>query len=298
MNVTITGASGLVGRRLIKVVRASNHTVHALGRHGAGMPPDVRLSVWNALEGPPPPQSLADADAVIHLAGEPVAQRWTPAARRRIRDSRVLGTRRLVDALAALPRKPEVLVSSSAVGYYGSRGDEVLTEHAPPGSDFLAEVCQAWEAEADRAAELGIRVVKVRTGIVLAEEGGALAKMLPAFRLFLGGRLGPGRQWMSWIHLDDLAGLMLYALSHPMSGAVNGTSPHPVANAEFTRTLAAVLRRPALFPVPAVALRAVFGEMAQALLSSQRALPEAARNAGFTFRYPDLEHALRNLLRG
>lgn len=298
MNVTITGASGTIGRRLVKAVGAANHSVGVLARHvRTDMPAGVRVWEWDAVKGPPPPESLADADAVIHLAGEPVSQRWTAAAKDRIRDSRVQGTHHLVEGLAALPRRPSVLISASAVGYYGSRGDEVLTEHAPAGTGFLSEVCQAWEAEADRACALGIRVVKIRTGVVLAKKGGALGKMLPLFRAYLGGTAGSGRQWMSWIHQDDLTALMVHALVHPMAGAVNATAPHPATNAEFTRALAAALGRPAMLPVPGVVLRVLLGEMSEVLLASQRVLPEAARRAGFAFRYPELDHALKNLLR-
>lgn len=298
MKVTITGATGLIGRRVSKVAQAANYSVFALGRRGVeGLPPGAQVSVWDAPAGPPPAESLAEAEAVIHLAGEPVAQRWTAEAKRRIRDSRVLGTRNLVDALAALERRPAVLISASAVGYYGSRGDEILTEPTPPGSGFLSQVCQAWEAEADRAAELGIRVVKLRTGVVLAEKGGALERMVPVFRAFLGGRVGSGRQWMPWIHLDDLAALVLHVLTHPVSGAVNAVSPHPATNAAFTRALAAALGRPAVLPAPGFVLRAVFGEMAEVLLASQRVLPEAARRSGFSFHYPELDSALKNILR-
>ena len=291
MNITITGASGLIGRRLVKTLAAANHTVRVLSRHaGAGG------WVWDPEAGPPPAESLTGADAVVHLAGEPVAQRWTAAAKERIRSSRVAGTRQLVDALAALPRRPGVLVSASAVGYYGNRGDDLLTEQAPPGTGFLAEVCQSWEAEAERAAALGMRVVRVRIGVVLAPHGGALAKMLPAFRAGVGGRVGSGRQWMSWIHLEDLAALLAHAVEHPLSGAVNGTAPSPVVNAEFTRELAHTLGRPAIFPVPAFTLKLLFGEMAAVLLDSQRAVPAAARACGFRFRYSDIAAALKNLL--
>lgn len=298
MNVTITGATGLIGRRVAKIALASNHRVYALGRRSvAGLPPGAQTAVWDALAGPPPGEALDGADAVVHLAGEPVAQRWTAEAKQRILDSRVLGTRRLVEALAAREPRPAVLVSASAVGYYGSRGDEILTEPTAPGSGFLAEVCQAWEAEADRAAEWGIRVVKLRIGVVLAEGGGALARMVPVFRAFLGGRVGSGRQWMPWIHLEDLAALVLHLVTHPVSGAVNAVSPNPATNAAFTRALAAALGRPALLPAPGFLLRAVFGEMAEVLLSSQRVLPEAARRSGFIHHYPELDGALKNILR-
>ena len=298
MNITVTGASGFIGRRLTGLLLDAGHRLHVLSRHaGTGAPAGVRVSAWDPVAGPPPAESLADADAVIHLAGEPVAQRWTAGAKERIRASRVLGTRHLVEALAALPRKPAVLISSSAIGYYGDRGDEELTESSAPGTDFLAGVCRDWEAEAQRAAPLGIRVVRVRTGIVLAPHGGALAKMLPAFRAFAGGRIGSGRQWMSWIHLDDLAALMAFALDHPVEGPVNGTAPNPVTNDAFTRTLAGVLGRPTLLPVPSLALKVLFGEMAGVLLGGQRVLPAAAVAAGFVFEYPGLALALTKALR-
>lgn len=292
MNVTVTGATGFIGRRLVERLLAQNHSVHILGRRpGSGAP----FSVWDAGGGERPPQeSLLNADAVVHLAGEPVGQRWTPQAKRRIRASRVEGTRRLVEGLSALPRRPAVLVCASAVGIYGSRGDEVLTESSPPGEGFLAEVCRQWENAADLAQPLGVRVVKLRIGMVLGRAGGALARMLPAFKAGLGGRLGSGKQWMSWIHLDDLIDLIRDSIEHPeVRGVVNATAPNPARNAEFTRVLASVLRRPAVVPVPAFALRLLFGEMAQILLESQRVLPQAP---GFRFQYPELAPALRQLL--
>jgi uncharacterized protein (TIGR01777 family) len=290
-------ASGLIGRRLLRDLLDGGHTVHILSRRAdTDAPAGVHVSAWDSMKSLPPAQSLAQADAVIHLAGEPVAQRWTPEAKQRIHDSRVLGTRHLVAALSAQPRKPEALVSASAIGYYGDRGDEILDETSPPGAGFLADVCRHWEAEADRAAELGIRVAKVRIGIVLARQGGALAKMLPAFRAFAGGRIGSGRQWMSWIHIDDLARLFIQLTNSPLHGAINGTAPNPVTNAEFARALAHVLGRPALLPVPAFALKAALGDMSEVLLGGQRVLPGAAQSAGFNFAYPELSPALESLL--
>jgi hypothetical protein len=236
-------------------------------------------------------------DAVVHLAGEPVAQRWNAAVKQRILDSRVLGTRRLVDLIGQAPRRPKVLVSASAIGFYGTRGDEVLTESSAPGTGFLVDVCRNWETEADRAAEFGVRVAKLRIGFVLGKDGGALGQMLPIFRLGLGGRLGSGQQWMPWIHLDDVADLFVHAAtSDQVSGVWNATAPNPVTNAAFTKEMASVLHRPALFPVPAFALTLAFGELGPHMLDSTRVIPAAAIAAGYQFRYPTLGTALRNLL--
>ena len=273
MNIAITGASGFIGRHLLKSLAQAGHSPRALSRHAP----------------------LVESDVVIHLAGEPVAQRWTSAARQRILESRVAGTRNLVQALARLPRKPEALICASAIGYYGSRGDEILTESSAPGSGFLPEVCVAWEREAQAAEAFGIRVVRVRTGIVLDAHGGALARMLPPFRMGAGGRLGSGRQWMSWIHLEDLVGLFQFAVESQVRGPLNAVAPNPVTNSDFTRELARALRRPALFPVPEFALRLLFGEMAAVLLASQRIAPGAAGAAGFPFRFPQLAPALESL---
>jgi uncharacterized protein (TIGR01777 family) len=297
MNITISGASGFIGRRLLKVLGSAGHSLHVLSRHaGANMPPGVRLSVWDPMKGQPPRESLENAEAVINLAGEPVAQRWTAEVKRRIRESRVLGTRHLVEALSSLPRRPGVLVAASAVGYYGSRGDELLDESSPPGEGFLPEVCVAWEKEAHAAAALGMRVASIRIGVVLDPRGGALARMLLPFRLGAGGRLGSGNQWMAWIHLADLAEQFRYALDNPVSGVWNGVAPVPVTNREFTKELARALHRPALFPVPPLALKMVFGEMSEVLLASQRVAPRAAQAAGFRFRFPQLGPALADLL--
>ena len=279
MNISISGASGFIGRHLMKSLSQAGHSLRALSRHA------------------PPAESLREADAIIHLAGEPVAQRWTAAAKQRILDSRVVGTRNLVEALGRFTRRPETLICASAIGYYGSRGDEILTESSAPGSGFLPEVCVAWEREALAAEAFGIRVVRVRTGVVLDANGGALVRMLPPFRMGLGGRLGSGRQWMSWIHLEDLAALFQFAVESQVRGPLNAVAPNPVTNSDFTRELAHALRRPAVFPVPEFALKMLFGEMADVLLASQRVAPAAAEAAGFRFRFPQLAPALESLLR-
>jgi uncharacterized protein (TIGR01777 family) len=288
----------LIGRRLMKALANDRHSIRVLSRHaGTNLPGGIRLSAWDPAKGEPPADSLRDADAVIHLAGEPVAQRWSADAKLRIRDSRVAGTRNLVEALAKLPQRPQVLVSASAVGYYGSRGDETLTESSAAGSGYLAEVCQAWEKEAQAAEALGMRVVQVRTGIVLDARGGALQRMLPPFRMGVGGKIGDGKQWMPWIHAQDLVDLYRFALEQPLKGPLNGVAPYPVVNADFTKGLAGALKRPAFLPVPALALRLLFGEMAGVLLASQRVLPKAAEAAGFRFQFPQLGPALADALK-
>jgi uncharacterized protein len=275
MNVVITGASGFVGRALSERLRSSGHSVTAV-----------------SLRTQPPPEVFAQCQAVVNLAGEPVAQRWTAGARERISNSRIQATRSLVAALRKYP--PVVLVSASAVGYYGSRGDEILTEDSPPASDFLGQLALTWEQEAHAAEQFGVRVVTPRIGVVLGRGGGALAQMLLPFRLGVGGRLGTGEQWMSWIALDDLISLIEFAITDAaLSGPVNAVAPNPVTNAAFTRELAAALHRPAIFPVPAFALKILFGEMSQILLGGQRVIPQAALRAGFQFRFSDLGDALR-----
>ena len=298
MNITITGASGFVGRRLLKALAQRGHSLHVLSRHGGtNLPPGVRIAVWDAMKGPPPADSLRDADAVIHLAGEPVAQRWTSEIKRRIRESRVTGTRYLVEGIANSSRKPGVLISASATGFYGSRGDAPLDETSAPGSDFLAELCVEWEREAFAARSLGIRVAAIRTGVALDPRGGALQRMLPPFRFGVGGRLGDGKQWVPWIHLDDLVGIYVFGLESAASGPLNATSPNPVTNADFTRALAKALRRPAIFPVPKPALKILFGEMADVLFHSQRVMPKLTQAAGFQFGFPSIDAALQQLLR-
>jgi uncharacterized protein (TIGR01777 family) len=294
MNITLTGASGFIGTALIATLKAEGHQMHVLGRTA---PNDaaVTFSKWDAMGNQPPAQeAIAGADAIIHLAGEPVAQRWNQDIKQRIRDSRVNGTLHLVDAIAkAGERKPKTLIAASAIGFYGDRGDEIVDETSKPGKGFLPEVCVEWENAAGSAAKYGLRVVNLRIGIVLGHGGGALAQMLPFFRKGAGGRIGAGRQWMSWIHLEDLVRLLMLALNDDkLSGPINGTAPNPATNANFTQTLAEVIHRPAVFPVPAFGLRMLYGEMAQVLLEGQRVMPEVALRAGYQFRYPDLGAAL------
>jgi uncharacterized protein len=254
---------------------------------------------WEPVAEPPPATGWDDVEAVIHLAGEPVAAaRWTDEQKRRIRDSRVKGSRNLVAGMRVTPRPPKVLVSASAVGFYGDRGDEILNEGSAPGSDFLSEVCLNWETEAARARELGVRVAFVRTGVALSPSGGALEKMLLPFKLGLGGRLGDGRQWFPWIHIEDVVGIFLHALTSPaVDGPINGVAPGIVTNEEFTRELAAVLNRPAFFSVPQFALRALMGEMAEIVTASQRVVPQVALDTGYRFKYPNLKPALESLLK-
>ena len=297
MNITITGASGLVGRRLLKNLGAAGHAVTVVSRHaGTNVPPGVGVVAWDPMRGPAPEEAVRNANAVIHLAGEPVAQRWNEGTKRRIRESRVVGTQHLVQALAKLRTTPQTLICASAVGYYGSRGDEVLREDSAPAGGYLAEVCTAWEKEALAAEGFGMRVVRVRIGVVLDARGGALRRMLTPFRMGVGGRLGDGKQWMSWIHLADLAAMFQFAVENPVSGALNGVAPIPVSNADFTQTLARVIHRPAVLPVPVIGLKLLFGEMSEILLASQRVLPAAAEAAGFKWRFPELGGALENLL--
>jgi uncharacterized protein len=298
MTITITGATGFIGRRLIARLPIE-YQLFALTRRANVKFGEraVWTAYWDPMSEEPPPETIRNTDVVVHLAGEPVAQRWTPEAKTAIRESRVQGTRRLVAALAKQQRKPSALICASAIGIYGSRGDDVVTEDAEPGEDFLAKVCREWEAEAQAAGKLGIRVACVRIGIVLGKGGGALEKMVPPFRMFVGGKLGSGRQWMSWVHLDDVVGVLMHAIDHPLSGAFNATAPNPATNAEFTRELASALGRPAIFPVPEFALKAAYGEMAGMLLVSQRVAPKATEQSGYQFQFRELPAALRDVLR-
>lgn len=296
MNVLIAGASGLIGRALVPALRERGHTVRRLVRGPVDRADGIS---WQPSEGVLNVRSLDDVDAVVNLAGENIAAgRWTKVRRQQIETSRIRATRTLVTAMAQSPARPRVLLNASAVGLYGDRGDETLTEVSAPGAGFLATVCQAWEREAVQATDTGARVVRVRFGVVLAGEGGALARLAPAFRLGLGGRLANGRAWMPWIHLADVATLIECALTDVRyDGPINAVAPGLVRNAEFTRVLAHVLHRPAVLPVPGWVLRAAFGRMAdEALLASTRAMPTKLQQLEFPFRFPLLEPALRNAL--
>ncbi len=296
MRVLVSGSHGLIGSALVETLSGAGHDVVRLVR---GQPGPGEAS-WDPAAGRIDLAPLEGLDAAVHLAGVPLGERrWTEEQKARIQDSRVDSTRLLAETLARLEPVPAVLVSGSAVGYYGDRGDEVLDEGSPPGSGFLAGLCAAWEGATLAAEEAGTRVVHLRTGIVQSRRGGALAKQLPLFRLGLGGRLGHGRQWLSWISLADEVGVIMHALADPgLSGAVNSTSPRPVTNAEYTRTLARVLGRPALLAVPAPALSLALGQemAAEMALVSQRVLPRKLEAAGYPFRHPDLEAALRAAL--
>jgi uncharacterized protein (TIGR01777 family) len=301
MRVAVTGATGLIGSRLVAALKGRGDDVTVLSRDPVKA--TERLGVpaerWDLLAGPAPVDALAGRDGVIHLAGEPVAQRWTADARERIRSTRVVGTSNLVAGVEAADPRPRVFVSASASGCYGDRGAEELDEQAAPGDDFLAEVCIAWEAAADHASELGVRVSKVRTGVVLDASGGALAKMLPPFRLGVGGPVAGGRQYLSWIHVDDLVGIYLAALDgEDWTGPVNGSAPVAVTNAEFSRALGRALHRPAVMPVPGLALRALYGDMASMVTASQRMVPARARALGYQWRHSGLDEALRSALSG
>jgi uncharacterized protein len=348
MRVTVTGATGLIGTALVARLLAEGAEVTVLSRDPAraeatlgaqggagrgvqgGATRGVQAVGWDLLNERAPTQALEGRDAVVHLAGENVAQRWTASAKRAIRESRVIGTRHLVEGLRecgsksgadsgagarsagrvssesgsaggagneAGANRPKVLVSASAVGYYGAHGEEPLDEEAPPGRELLGEVCVAWEAQARAAQELGMRTVQVRIGVVLDRHGGALAKMLPPFRLGLGGPIAGGHQYVSWVHVEDLVGIVCTALADERwSGPVNGTAPEPVTNRELSRALGRALRRPALLPMPGVAMRALYGEMAQVVTTGARVLPVKPLVLGYEFRYPHLDEALNAAL--
>jgi len=297
MRVLVTGASGLLGSRLVDRLRERGDSVRVVTRGGERLfPVGVERIVADLERESLPAGCLDRVDAVVGLAGEPLARRWTAARQRSIRESRVAGTTRLVQAMRAAARPPAVLVSASAVGAWGDRGDELLDEEASVGTGFLAEVCRDWEGAA-LAAPAGTRVVLLRTGMILSLQGGALPRMLPPFRWGVGGRLGSGRQWVSWIHLDDAVGLILHALDRAdVDGPLALVAPHPVRNADLTRILGQVLHRPTIFPVPALALRVLFGEMASVLLASQRVEPKKALATGYVFREGELRGALEGLL--
>ena len=296
-HVAVTGASGLIGKALVRRLTNMEYRVRPVVRRTA-RPGEIS---WNPENGTLDPTDLEGLDAVVHLAGENIGARWTARRKERIRSSRLLGTRLLSDTLAGLKNPPAVLIAGSAIGIYGNRGDEILTEESPPGEpshDFLARLGQEWEGAADAARAAQVRVVHPRFGLVLSPRGGVLARMLLPFRLGLGGRLGNGSQWMSWVSIDDAVDALIHLLTaNSLSGPVNVTAPNPIRNRDFTRTLGRVLARPTLFSVPSPALRLAFGEMADAtLLSSTRVMPRRLLASGFHFKSPDLEGALRHVL--
>jgi uncharacterized protein (TIGR01777 family) len=288
MRVTVTGATGTIGGALVQGLTARGDEVTALSRSTNW--PDPKA-------GPPPPDAVRGRDGVVHLLGEQIAQRWSDDAKREIRDSRIRSTRNLVDAIGELPEaeRPRVLISQSGVGWYGHRGDERLDESAPAGNDFIARLSGDWEAEARRAEELGVRVVVNRTGMVLSASGGALEKMLPFFKAGVGGPVAGGRQYVPWVHLDDVVGAIMFELdTQGASGPVNLTAPEPTTNREFSKALGRVLRRPAIAPVPALAVKVLYGEMADIVTTGQRAVPARLTELGYSFRRPELEDALRD----
>jgi len=298
MKILITGATGFVGRQVVLHLRDRGYAVAVLTRDAEKAP--VRLPIacpvfsWPNVDQPPPREAFAGVDAVVHLAGENIINRWTASRKKKIIKSRVESTRQLVVAMQNLDRQPKVFVCASAVGYYGDRGDESLDESSDPGEGFLSDLCRQWEEAASPAEESGIRVVSLRIGVVLGQDGGALQPMLPPFRLGLGGKVGSGRQWMSWIHVRDLAGLVLHAIeTESVKGPLNAVSPQPVPNVEFTQTLAAVLKRPHLFPVPGFILKILMGEASQVVLTSQRVI--ARKADGYEFVFPELKAAFEDI---
>jgi len=293
--VLVSGSSGLVGSALIPALRKNNYEVTRLVHGSASAPNQVS---WNPVK-PVRPETVSGFEAVVHLAGESIMGRWTEAKKLRIRESRVSGSRHLAEALARTAVRSRVLISASAIGYYGDRGDEILREDSSPGVGFLSEVCRGWESACAPAAEAGIRTVQIRTGVVLSSDGGALAKMLTPFRLGVGGKIGSGRQWWSWVSLQDLVGIILHALkTDSVRGPVNAVAPNPARNAEFTRVLGKVLSRPTIFPMPAFAARLALGEMAdELLLASQRVEPAKLKASGYVFQQPELQAALEAMLK-
>lgn len=298
MKILITGAGGLIGSALQRSLKNQGHEMLLASRKEPESASEIKWSVENGFADA---SRLENVDAIVHLAGENIngGLRWSDGKKRAIRDSRVFGTRNVVDAMSAMQVKPKVFVASSAIGFYGDRGDEVLTESAPAGDTFLAEVSKAWEAESRRAEDVGIRTVLLRIGIVLDKSGGALAAMLTPFKLGLGGVVGGGRQWMSWVSLDDMVGIINFAIENEtVRGAVNAVAPSPVRNEEFTRILGQVLNRPAFLPLPAFAVNIIFGEMGDALLlAGTRVLPTRLEEAGYNFAYSDLRKALEHAVK-
>ncbi len=316
MRITVTGATGLIGPRVVTSLRRRGDEVTVLSRHPeqarekleqlTSPPTDfdgpagtLGAEHWDPSREPAPAAALAGRDAIVHLAGENIAQRWSATAKQTIRESRVTGTRHLVEGLGVLAssEQPKVLVSGSAIGYYGAHGDEPIDEEAPAGTGFLAQTCHAWEAEAEAAEQQGLRVVRLRTGVVLDRDGGALAKMLPPFKLGVGGPIAGGHQYISWIHPEDLVEIVLAAIDNERwQGPINATAPEPQRNRDFSKALARVLHRPALLPLPGAALGLLYGEMSKTVTTGARVMPVKALVLGYEFRYPQLHSALRAAL--
>lgn len=302
MKILITGATGFLGRPLVNALLEQGHNILIVSRSSRKKLQEskegrVRHITWNPQDEKTVLTEVDGVDAVINLAGEPIVQRWTEKRKDKILKSRIQTTRIIHQSVKEATVKPKVLINASAIGYYGPRGNEALAEEAAPGSGFLAQVCQAWEAHAIRVEDFNVRVVRLRIGIVLDQESGALKKMLPPFNMGLGGWFGSGNQWFSWIHREDLIHLILFCLDHePIKGAVNAVSPMPVTNKAFSLVLAQVLKRPCLFPVPAFLLKLLLGELSEMILTGQRVIPKKAQEEGFTYQYPEIRRALEEIL--
>jgi hypothetical protein len=295
MKIVISGGRGFIGSQLVPALQSAGHEVAIWSRTPAESKlAGVRVHKWDPIAGPPAAESLEGADVVVHLAGESVARKWTNEVKQAIRESRVTGTRNLVEGLSRVQTKPKALICSSATGYYGDRGEEELTEASTPGKGFLPEVCIEWEHAADEANSLGIRVAKIRSGMVLGAGGGALARLVNAFKTKMGGKLGSGKQWMSWIHMADLVGIYRHAIEHDVHGTFNGTAPHPVRNEAFTEALGEAIHEPSKVAIPEFALKMMFGEMSDVMLASQRVLPQNTQRSSFEFQFSEILPALKD----
>ena len=299
--ILVTGGTGFIGRKVCDTLHNKDYDVNVVSRNPERAKTKLEavgeIYGWNPESEQLPPEAISEAEAVIHLAGETITGRWNSEKKQRIRDSRVLSTRNLVESCANAESKPDVLICASAIGLYGDSGDNSFTEETPPGTDYLAEVCKEWETEAYKASELGIRVVTVRIGLVLGLGGGMLQQVLTPFKIGIGGKLGNGQQWMSWIHVDDVVGIILHALENDsINGALNATAPVPVRNIEFTKALGSVLGKPTILPAPYFGLKLMMGEFADFVLLSQKVLPEKTEASGYEFQFKTIDSALSDLL--